>query len=86
MSKRALVIAGAAGLSVSAIVALNGCANIVSPVDDNYRLGAMTRTYCETTDPAVRKVGRMAALRTGTTLPDMCGALGIDYVESVDGD
>lgn len=55
-----------------------GCATIVTPVDDGYRFGDTTRTYCETTDPAIREAGRRLAAGAGLTLFDICGAY--DYV------
>lgn len=60
---------------------LTGCSSITSPLDDGYELGATTRTYCESVDPAVRKTGRLAAERLGTNLPDLCNTLGIEFVE-----
>ncbi len=64
-------------LSVSAflmLIALSGCANIVTPADDDYRLGDATHSYCETTDPTVRAAGRLLAAQAGLDLIDLCRA------------
>lgn len=63
------------------LVVVTGCASITSPLDDGYELGDTTRTYCESVEPAARETARLAADRLGTNLPDLCAALGIEFVE-----
>lgn len=57
-----------------AAATLAGCASITSPVDDDYHFGDTTRTYCESTNPAVRDAGRDLAESAGISLIDLCGA------------
>jgi len=61
-------------IALVAALPLAGCANIVTPADDDYQLGDATASYCETTDPTVRRAGRLLAAQAGLNLVDLCRA------------
>lgn len=73
-------------LSCFAPFLLAGCANLTSPLDEDYRLGDNLVEYCESTSPEVRQAGRVLARRAGVELIDLCRAGGFVKHLLVEGD